>query len=428
MAEQSGRPSGITPAMRSVAKGGGALVAVQWSETLVRGLYVLLIARMLGPTDFGIWSYALAIYSFLASLTVMGADLNLTARIGRDGSAAKPSVDASFTLSFAMLAGFCAFLPLYALVLEDAGEVRWALFILVPAVMGRGLALWSRPVFTGFERAGLALAIGAPMRFIELGLGAAILFGGGELEHLLLLHSASWVIEALICFIVIRRNLVRIDLVFEGGRVWAWLRESAPLGLASSTASFLTAGPLILLRYAADDLAQVGQFGLSLQLAMLGGMAVHGMLGAAMPALSRAHARSDERLMRRSMRVVAATGASFVAVAVLAALIGPWVIALIFGERFAIAGQLLPALVLFAGASVLPHIVWQLLVLRGSRWSGVAANLAACLLLVVSLFPAVAAFGVVGAAYAGIAAWLLRAAWLAVSLGRSVSNEDQKST
>ncbi len=428
MADSYGKASSVTPAMRAAARGGGALVAVQWSEALVRGLYVLLIARVLGPEQFGLWSYALAAYTFLVSLTLLGAELSIPARIGRDGLAAKPVIDASFTLRVVMLLAACAILPLYGLLAEGAGEVRLALFLLLPAVLGRGLALWARPVFTGFERAGLALRIGAPIRFAELGIGAAILFADGTLAWLLLLHGASWLVEAGLCLVVMRRTVVRPQLVFDMARLGRWLRESLPLGLAAGAAGFLTTGPLILLRYRTDGLVEVGQFGLALQVAMFGVMAVQGMLGAAMPAISRAHNRADERLPRRALAVVGATGLGFVLIAALAALLGPPVVALVFGDRFALAGELLPALVLFAGASVLPHVLWQMLVLRGRSWSGVAANLVGCAVLVAVLPTLVTQFGVVGAAYAGIAAWLLRAGWLAVALLSAGKADDQKPT
>ena len=73
---------------RSILSNATYLVGSQLTTTLARGVYVVLLARALGPEDFGIFNYALAWYLLFISLTYLGLDAWLVQKVATDRASA----------------------------------------------------------------------------------------------------------------------------------------------------------------------------------------------------------------------------------------------------------------------------------------------------------------------------------------------------
>jgi hypothetical protein len=170
-----------------------------------------------------------------------------------------------------------------------------------------------------------------------------------------------------------------------------------------------TAGPLVLLRRADSDLATLGQLGLALQLTMIGVVTIQPFLAAALPVLSRSVAREDSRVAFYGAWVALASLVTFGGIAGLGFLVGPTLVVWVFGQDFALAGELLGPCLLIGGLIIAPTGYGQLLVVKGQRWPAALAGGIGGVILLVALPPAVAHWGAFGAVFAAIAAWLIRA-------------------
>jgi O-antigen/teichoic acid export membrane protein len=401
--------------IRSIARNGVFLMGSTWIETVLHGLYVVAIAHFLGPELYGAWAYATAAYVFVLMLTQFGFDMLLPIRLGADRGNSAGFVGVTLALRLVLLGLAAIGLVIYALLAEPAGTTRLALLLIIPALCGRGLALWSRIVFVGHERVGDYMKMAVVVRVVEVACGVVLLAAGGGLFAIIVLHSLAWLVEAAIGFRLVRGKLAPYRPRFDMGEATDQLRQGAVLGLAMSLTGWLMAGPVILLRHIVGDLESLGQFSLALQVAMIVVATAQSFLVAALPVLSRSVAREEPLLRRYGMITGSVALAGFGGAAAVGYLFGPGLVTWVFGPEFDRAGDLLGPCLLMGGLIVAPMGYAQLLVLRGRRWPGVFASGIGGIVLFLTLPPAVDNWGIYGAVIAAGVAWLARAIILVIS-------------
>lgn len=396
------------PGIASILRNGAALAGTQWVEAILRGVYVLAISRWLGPELYGVWGYATTSYAFALGFTLFGLDTLVPLHLGRDRSASA-FLGTTFLLRFALLILAAAVFVTQAGLFEDDAQTRIALFLVIPALIGRGLVLWSRSALLGLDRSRTAFTLAVRLRLVEVVAGLLSLWLGAGLHVLLVIHAVSWLVEAGLAFAALSKR-IHIPLRVDLAALRSVVGEGGVLALSTILNTFLAAMPLILTRHQTDDLAVVGQVGVATQLAALVVMGAQGVLGAAMPVVGRATHRGDPRLRHYTALVALGTAIVFAVAILLARAFGPEGVPAILGAGFAPAGTLLAPALLAGGLMVLPTGAWQVLVARGRRWGGVVAGAAGALALVTALPPLVETSGAAGAFTAAALGWGTRAA------------------
>ncbi len=395
------------PGVAYILRNGLLLTSTNWAEALLRGVYAILIARLLGPELYGMWSLATATYAFAVALTFFGLETLIPLRLGKD-TKAQSFIGTTFLLRLGLVVLAALGLALYALVFEYDAQARLALFIVLPALIGRGLVLWCRTVFLGLDQSGQALKLAVALRLVEVTAGLISLFLGFGLFTLLIIHAMAWLIEA---GIGARRILGPrpASLKFDGAEFRAILPKGALIGVSTTGLAALTAIPIIYTRYLTDDLVVVGQMALALQIAALLVMGAQGVLLAALPVVGRAAAKDDPRLQHYPVLIAVGAILVFGLGALLAYFFAPRLIPALMGEGFMQAGLLLAPAILAGGLQVLPVGFWQVLVTQDRIWSGVISSWTAAAALLLALPPMVELHGALGALLAAAMAWSLRA-------------------
>jgi O-antigen/teichoic acid export membrane protein len=387
-------------------------MGVNWIENALGLAYFAVMARCLGPALYGRWAYGIAAYVLVLGLTGFGFETLVLLRLGRDKHDAADFVGLTLTLRLAFLGLGVAGLAGYALAAEPDPANAIVLLLLIPALVGRGVALWARICFLGYERMGDYLRIVTWLRSAEVGCGILYLVSGGGLLGVVILHSLSWLGEAGFGLWRVRSRLTPYALRLDWRPAVEFLAQGAVLGTAAAAYMWLTAGPIVLLRHTGIGLAQLGQFAIVSSLTMILVGSTHAFFIAALPVLSRL-ARQGHSGMASYGRLTALVVAGATAAAVgLGWLLGPPVAEWALGEGYAAAGGLLAPFLLVGGAILAPTGYDQILVLSGRRWPSAIANLGAGLCLTAALAPAVAAWSLQGAVLATAGAWLIRAAAL----------------
>ena len=410
------------PGIVSILRNGTLLVGTQWAEAGLRGIYVLGIGRLLGPELYGMWSYTMASYTFAMAFTMYGFQTLVPVRLGRGSATASAFLGTTLVLQLVLLVVAASVYVAHALWIDDDFLAKTSLLLATPALIGRGLALWSRPVFLGLDKSEIAFRLTITLRLLEVMAGLVALWLGAGLFSLLAIHALSWMAEAILSLRAATR-LVPVQFHINGAELRSILREGAVLGITSTTVAFLSTAPLILTRYLIDDLAIVGQIGLATQIATLAVIAVQGLLSAALPVLSRNSARGDPRIVNYAILTALVAIAVFSPVIALAAAYGPELVSTIFGVQFTPAGELLAAALLVGALAVLPTGFWQILVVQNHRWPGVIAGGAGALSLILTLPPFVHAHGAFGALAAAALAWTIRILILIAGLLRKPYGE-----
>lgn len=399
---------------RSIMINGTYLMGAGWIEFGLGAVYTVVLARYLGPELYGIWAYAGATYTLGLGLISFGFEQLIPIRLGMEKRGAGGFVGLTLTVRIALLGTAAGGLVLYAFWGEADPTSRLLLLVLVAALVGRGVALWARICFIAYERAGAYVKIGAAVRAAEVGLGVLILFSGGGLLEIALLHSACWVTQGVIGLRIVHTRLIPYAPRFDRREAAALLKQGSVLGLAAALTNCLIAGPLILFRHFSNDLALVGQLAIPLQATMIVFSSVVVFLTAALPVLSRSAQRGDPRVESYGKMTLLMGVAIGIPAGIVGLILGPTVVDWILGPDFALAGKLLGPCLFICALMLAPTGYGQRLLVSGHRWQGVFANGAGVLALLVGLPYAAALWGVEGTVLAIAIAWLLRAVVLIV--------------
>jgi len=403
------------PGLRSVLRNGLFLVGRSWTEAVLRAGYALLIARVLGPADYGLWSLVMTAYMLGVSAAALGTDMLISARLGRDRHGSSGFVEVSLALRLALLSVAAVGLGLIAMFAGQGPEVAAGLAISLVAIFGRGLSLWTRSVFQGMERGEIALVTTLACRLVEVSLGIFLLFATRNIFILLALHSASWLLEAAIAYRRAKQVQGFSAPRFQAREMLALARESAPVGTAIACNAALHAAPLLLAGFLGAAQAQVGQLGIVMQFAALAVMGMQAFLGATVPVLARALDRSDGRTAHYGGVVALIVLLLFGGLGLLAHAFGAPLLVGLLGADYAMAADVLPWAFVLGGLSLLPNGFWQQQVLKKRMRPGVSAGLAAVVLavtLAITLWPQHGLHGVLLAVAAG---WLMRALVLLIA-------------
>jgi O-antigen/teichoic acid export membrane protein len=119
------------------------LLGSYWIEAILRLVYSAAIARFLGAEQFGVWSYVIALYTFLIGLVGFGIETQIPLRLGRSRARIAAVVQTFFAVRVLLLALAVAALLLAALATEP-GITRSGILISAMALIGRGLSLFAR--------------------------------------------------------------------------------------------------------------------------------------------------------------------------------------------------------------------------------------------------------------------------------------------
>ncbi len=132
-----------TEIRRRIAVGAGWMVAMRWGDRLVGLASIALLARLLGPEDFGIVGYAVLLIGLLEIATALSTDTALI----RDRSGGTDHYDAAWTLNILRGLAVGALVALAAVPAASFfGDPRLVLVMLLLAI---------GPIVDGFENVGV---------------------------------------------------------------------------------------------------------------------------------------------------------------------------------------------------------------------------------------------------------------------------------
>jgi O-antigen/teichoic acid export membrane protein len=392
----------------SILRNGLLLLGANWVEALLRLVYAAAITRFLGAEDFGVWTYSLAAYTLLVGMTNLGFETLLPLRIGADAGSAAREARTGFVLRMAILVVAALVLAIAALFLEPDAQLRTALLLVVPALLGRGLSLYARWVLVGVERADIPLRVAVAMRSLEVIAGLALLAAGAGILALIALHALGWMADGLLSLRLLQGKVPMVEARFDPETARQLVRHGLPLGAAAGFTQWLTSGPIVLVRGLFGDVVLAGQIGLALQITQMAVASIRPFFLTALPVLARSEARGDRRVRLFGVLTLGASLVVFGLAAAVAHWIAPPLVLLVFGPQFEIAAGLVAPVLLIGGLMLSTLGYMQLLAVRGTHWPDVVAGAAGAFVLVAGFWWIVSPGDVFGAVLVVGAAWLAR--------------------
>ena len=310
----------------------------------------VVVARYLGPGDFGILAYATS----LAALFGVAGHLGLQGLVVRE-LVKKPALHAETLGTSAVLklggvlVGYLALL-VYAAIYEGMDSSAFALIAIA------GAALLFTPLnvidfwFNAFVQA----------RYVSIARAAgALVFAGGMLWLVIegagiVAFAAPYFLQALVAAIVLllmfraRSGMRLADWRFDAGHARALLSQGWVIYLASFFAVVYLKIDQVMLRWLTDP-AEVGVYAVAARLSEVWYFIPTAIVASVFPRLIALREESERRFNVRLQQVFDGLAALGMLIALLVTLLAPWLVPLIFGPDYAAST---PILVIHTWASV----------------------------------------------------------------------------
>jgi len=362
----------------------------------------------LGPEIYGVFSYALSWYLAFLSATYLGLNSIMAREVGRDRARGTAVVSRTLSVRILVTLGTAAVCAVTGWFFEQAPEIRSLLILFAVALVGRSLALWANGVFTAYEVSRYAFRQDTLFRILEVSAGITVLLLGGGVFEVVAVHTVTWWLQALSSLTLVGRRLCPLRLNWSREVMFGLLVQALPIGLLTISENWLLQGPVVLLRHNGAGEHTLGQLALALQAFFVVGNVAWAVGMSGLPVLSRTVARGDgkDRVFARGVLRMGLLFGGLMGLAGMA--LGPPLVDLVLGSRYAQAGTLLgPALWLLIPL-VWGTSLWPVLFAHGRVWPAAAWAAVGALVMSTSLPAFVSGNGALGALLAagtGMTVW-----------------------
>lgn len=325
----------------SIAKNTIYLVGGRWITTAIQGAYAVVLARMLGPELYGLYSYGVSWYMAFILFAGLGLSAVLSREVGRDSEGRSKIVDQTLLIRMFASISVAAASGIIGFFTESDPQVKNLLLLFSAALVGRSLSLWTKEVFNAYESNRYYLFQQALFRPLEVIAGIAVLLAGGKIIAVAAVHALSFWLQAIGGFLFIAKRITVIKTRWS----WAAHRKILSQGLVICLNQFMIFWPpfgvMILFRLLGGTEFSLGQLALILGMFWVAFRIPESSSVAALPVLSRAASRRDgkdrlfaETMLRINMIFGAAAGLGGLG-------LGIWLVTVVFGTNYELAGRLL---------------------------------------------------------------------------------------
>jgi len=284
--------------IRSIVYNAGFLVFSRLFEKAIRFLYVIILARYLGPELLGIYNFGLASYLIFLPVAVWGMGILLSVHIGKKPENADSIIATTFVLRTVT--------TLFALML--CFGIGWfshndlltskIVFIFTFSIIGRSFAVWSRSCFVASEQSHYSAVLEIGFRLVEFICGIVYLLMDGGIIGLCIIHSGCWLIEGVTGLFLVRSRFNIQKFSLSKQRVYTFARDAFPIAINMFFFTALLQSGFVVLKSISTDKLALGYYTIGFQLVVNTGLIPTAFGKAAMPVLSRASERgTDETIV-----------------------------------------------------------------------------------------------------------------------------------
>lgn len=382
--------------LSSVVRGGFFGIATLVVEKGAAFALVVLLARLLPPESYGIYSFVVAWLTIFQVLADFGLEPVLVRRLSVPGADRAGILSAGLGLRL----GLALASATLAVVLAPWASGEGTAIVPVVASGAAALLFLAQPGFRALLRAELRLGSVFLLASITATLSLLLVWliaggGGGLVEVLLGYAVAVW--SGLVgAAVLVGRRLrfrPRLDPVAWRGL----LAECWPVGLNLFVLMLgLRAAAVVLMQV--EGPVAVGQYASAARLAEATNLLAEGAMLVVFPLLARLHQESAERVAPLASQVARGLAVLLCLVALVGGALASDLMSLIFGAEFAPAGPALAVLLWAAPLSAVGSLYANLVLVIGRQRVLLAVNAVVAAVLVALQVVLVPDFGILGAA------------------------------
>ncbi len=332
---------------KTIAKNTFFLFVLRASGFVLSFLLGMKLGRVLGSEGLGVYTLATTYLQVFVLIPNFGFDTLAIRDLARDRREAPRYVASVVAAKLALMLPAYALLALVVYLLGYPADTRTAILVFGACLFFDPLAEAAAAIFQGFERMELLTIVSGGAKVVVTTLSILLLDRGASEIDVLKLQLLGSALVIPIFALMTGRLLPRASFAPDLGMIRSLARESAPLFWTNLLGLLYLRTDVLLLSKLRGE-SDVGLYGAAASvlraLAMLPGIFVTAMY----PALSRIHAdeddggRSLQRLCDTAFRWQLVIGLPIVAGI---SALGPEIIDLVYGPRFALSGPTLSVLI-----------------------------------------------------------------------------------
>lgn len=298
---------------------------------VIQTLYMVVVARVLGPADFGLFSFAWSIVQIL----LIGGDLglhNTALRLISSDRASSRRITPVF-LGLKLLVAFLLFGVVAALaaVVHLGPATRMMLLIFGLGMAVQSLSMGMNVISQSHDRLYFASLNLTLIFALQAVFGVLFLYFGGRLEALAAAYLLANLLAAAVNFTIVRTRIHPLKVSLRGGLGFA--RRAIPVGLASLFQSTSTRISLTFLTFLASPY-QAGVFSAAFRIPQSLNNVPTGIFSAVLPAMA-SHSSATRGFLRLFRRTLLLMVLLSVPIAVGFFLLGKPLVLFIFGADYA---------------------------------------------------------------------------------------------
>jgi len=387
----------ITPAIRTITRNAAYLVGTRVVNLLAQVVWVIIVARILGPDLYALLAYSLTWQMAFLPLALFGIGPALSYLIAPDRGRA--SDYAAHALAIRLVTIVVAAVACVALSRVFTPDPRAPVLIAVLslALAARALTTFAQTLFNAFEINQYTMRQETLFRLLDLAVALGILLGGGSLLLLVTAKAIVAWLQAIWALFIVHRRVIPIRLAWQPVHWRPLLQVALPALLITLAVDWCFNGSLLLFRNLTTDGILFGQYALAMQALAIAAILPGALSHAAFPALRRAVSRGDGKELLFASVMQRAAPVMGTMAGLLGWALGEPLFRWVLGEPFSKAGELvgltLWCLIPLTAAAGYPGI----LLARGRFRALVVMNIAGSVVMTLLTFVLVPVYGVTGA-------------------------------
>jgi O-antigen/teichoic acid export membrane protein len=317
---------------------------------LVSVAFYVVLAREVGDAGFGVFTFGFAFVSLVTTFAIFGQDAVLTREVARR----RDLIDNYFanTLALKLVLALVALAAALAVAtwLGMDGEKRLVILLLGLGVTAEALMATCFASLQAFDRLGLIPVVLLTQRTLTTAVGVPVILVAESVVAASAVYLGCAVFAFALCTALLFRRVVRPSLRVEAGAWWPLMRTALPIGVGSVFSMTLFRVDAAILALFATE-AAVGDYGAAYRLFEATLFFTWSVGTAAYPLFARLTRDSPSSLQFIHDRALKLALVPTLPLAVTALILGPPLIALVYGSEFESGGTALmllaPAIALF---------------------------------------------------------------------------------
>jgi len=386
----------LSKGYRSVLKNAAFVYASLLINQVSRAVYVVVLARILGPDLYGMLSYGQAWYLAFLPLALLGMGPLLAHAVGRDREEGARIANLVASIRIVTILVTAIVSGVMGISVSDSPAVSTLMIVFAIALVGRAASLWADEMYQAYEVNRFSFNQAKVFRTTEVLLGMVLALLTRDVVWVAVGHALVWVAQGAWGLFQVIRHLQPLAPRWHWLEVRLLLITGIPLGLSNVFGGLMIQGGIILYKGAGAENELVGNLAINVQALMILGSLFVALSRAALPAVSRSVARGDAN-HRIYVSVMIRSAFVFGALAAVWALaIGADIVKLVLGPHYQTAGQWLWLMLWGLVPYIIKQAVTNALVAHGSYGLTMWINLVGALSMAAAVLVLIEPYGFAG--------------------------------